>query len=204
MENNNNFKEKEYYRSGEACKLLGITRTTLCKWIADGKLQSAPTMGKHNRIHHKDLINFINNNKVPLPGELGKSFLDTGYKYRVLIVDDDDNIINNIKDILKYTNINMEIKTANNGILAGIELIQFLPDLVILDSIMPGGNGEVVCKAIKERKMLRNTKILVFTGYYDEGEKLLKLGADEVIIKGSKDSDMDNFKKTICKLLGTE
>ncbi len=123
-------------------------------------------------------------------------------KYKILIVDDEKFIVSLVKEMMENMGIEVRIKTASNGMEAGYRLANFLPQLVILDAIMPGANGDVVCKMIRKNKALKETKILVFTGYPSEGDKLLKLGANKVIIKGSKDSRVDKFQKEVCRLLG--
>lgn len=123
-------------------------------------------------------------------------------KFKILIVDDEKYIIDLVKIMMENMGVEVRIKTAANGMEAGYRLAHFLPQLVILDAIMPGANGDVVCNMIRKNKALKGTKILVFTGYPSEGDKLFKLGADKVIIKGSKDSRVDKFKKEVCRLLG--
>lgn len=68
----------------------------------------------------------------------------------------------------------------------------------------PDSDGDIVCKEIKNNKELRNIKILVYTGYPGEGRRLLEMGADKLIEKGSKKDDIDNFQREVCKLLNVK
>ena len=67
----------------------------------------------------------------------------------ILIIDDEDDI----RDILKY-NLEKEgfyIRVASNGE-QGLKLIQeSIPDLIILDVMMPGMDGIEVCEAIRNK-----------------------------------------------------
>ncbi len=57
---------------------------------------------------------------------------------------------------------------------------------------------------IKNNKELRNIKISVFTGYPEEGRRLLEIGADKLIEKDSKEADIDSFQREVCKLLNVK
>ena len=143
-----------------------------------------------------DLINFIKDTGKPLPSELESN------KYRVLIVDDEKGVVEAVKAMLDDLGVELELETAYDGLEAGYKLGRFLPHLVILDAIMPGADGDRVVKLIRGSNDLKNIKILVFTGYPGEGQKLVKLGADNAIEKFSKESEPEPFRKEACKLLG--
>jgi len=48
----------------------------------------------------------------------------------------------------------------------------------------------ISCILYAENEMLKNIKILVFTGYPEEGKKLIKLGADKIIEKSVEEMDI--------------
>jgi excisionase family DNA binding protein len=59
----------EYLRPKEACKRLGITRTTLVRWINQGKIRvSRPTL-RTTYISSAELARFYNANAQPVPGD---------------------------------------------------------------------------------------------------------------------------------------
>jgi excisionase family DNA binding protein len=183
------------YTTFQIAKICSVTIPTVISWIEQGKLPAYKTLGGHRRVKKEDLIAFLKENNIPLDRELES-------KYRILVVDDEKNVIESVIAMLENLGVDLEIDTASDGFEAGMKIIQFPPDLVILDAIMPGADGDRVVQLIRNTKPLKNIKILVFTGYPAEGEKLLKLGADKLIEKFSKESDTDNFRKEVCKLLG--
>lgn len=195
---------KQKFKTSEVAKFFYVRSATVVNWINDGKLPAYETIGGHYRILQEDLLSFMKKKEIPIPDELKTPEELRFFKYRILIVDDEKNVIESVKLMLENMGVDVEIETAFNGIEAGIKLIQFSPHLVILDAIMPDADGDIVCKEIKNNKELRNIKILVFTGYPKEGQKLLELGADKFIEKFSKDSDVDNFQKEVCKLLNVK
>jgi CheY-like chemotaxis protein len=121
--------------------------------------------------------------------------------YNVLIVDDEINVVESVKLTLEDIE-NIEFETAYNGIEALAKLDKYLPHLIILDGNMPKADGSTVVKEIKRNEQLKNIKILGFTGSIEEVRNFQRLGVDKIIIKGSLASDIDNFQKEVCELLG--
>ena len=59
----------EYLRPKEVCKRLGIARTTLVRWIRQGKIRvSRPTL-RTTYISSAELARFYNANAQPVPGD---------------------------------------------------------------------------------------------------------------------------------------
>ncbi|GAG35813.1 unnamed protein product, partial [marine sediment metagenome] len=78
-----------------------------------------------------------------------------------------------------------DIKTAASGYDAGIMTQQFLPDLILLDYMLPDVNGNVVCETIRKNPEFENIKIIIVSGVVkqDEIDQLLKSGAEDFIRK---------------------
>ena len=189
---------KQQFRTSEISKFFDVTQMAVIDWIKSSKLTAYETGGGHYRIMREDLIDFIKGQNRPMPKELQSD------KYRILIVDDEKNVVESVKAVLEDLGVDLEIETAYDGFEAGLKVLQFSPHLVILDAIMPGADGDRVVKLIRSNEALKNIKILVFTGYPGEGRKLLKLGADRVIEKSSPEANPDPFRKEVCKLLGVK
>ena len=95
------------------------------------------------------------------------------------------------------------LRVVNDGFTAARLLNDFLPDLIILDLLLPGINGFEICKQIKQDRFLKDTKILTVTGYDSEKHraKILAAGTDDYL---SKPMDTKEFYGEICKLLKIE
>ena len=189
---------KQEFKTSDVAKLYNISIMAVNKWIKSGKLPAYETGGGHYRIMRNDLIEFVKRTGKALPKELESD------KYRILIADDEQGVIESVKVMLEDLGVELEIETASDGFEAGMKVIRFQPHLVILDAIMPGSDGDRVVKLIKENEELKNIKILVFTAYPGEGQKLVKLGADSAIEKTSKESEPEPFRKEVCRLLGVK
>lgn len=104
-------------------------------------------------------------------------------KKKVLVVDDEKDIV----DILKYNlerENEFEVLTANNGKDA-IELADKIPDLILLDIMMPELNGFEVCKLLKNNPDTSKIPVIFLTAKENEIDEILglEIGADDYISK---------------------
>jgi len=102
-------------------------------------------------------------------------------KERILIVDDEKNIVSSLTSIL--SDEGYEVSMAGDGVEA-LELIQKdPPDLVILDIWLPGMDGIEVLKTLKSYNL--GVEVLIMSGHgtIDTAVKATKLGAQDFIEK---------------------
>jgi DNA-binding response OmpR family regulator len=104
-------------------------------------------------------------------------------KRRVLIADDEPNILTALEFLLKRAGY--DVRTATNGEEALALVESYAPDLVLIDIMMPGKSGYEVCQRIRERSDWRHIKIVMVTAKGREAEisKGLSLGADLYVTK---------------------
>ena len=105
---------------------------------------------------------------------------------KILIVDDE-------KDILEFLSYNLqkegyEIFRANNGNSALKVAKKEIPDLIILDVMMPEMDGIETCEKIREIESLDSTLILFLTARSEEYSELagFSAGADDYVTKPIK------------------
>jgi DNA-binding response OmpR family regulator len=74
---------------------------------------------------------------------------------------------------------------AYDGFEAGIRLLLFKPDLIILDMKMPGMNGYEVAQKVKRSASCVHTSIICVSAYFDEDDKkrLFEIGVDACLDK---------------------
>ncbi len=101
-------------------------------------------------------------------------------KTRILVVDDELSIIKFLRATLKAESY--EVLTAMDGAEALQNIEMELPDLVILDIMMPKIDGFEVCRRLREWSQI---PIIMLSARGDEGDKVkcLELGADDYITK---------------------
>lgn len=83
---------------------------------------------------------------------------------RYLVVDDREEIVELISDVIRLAEPSARINTAYDGIEAIARACNCLPDIVVLDIMMPKMNGYQVCRLIKSDSRFKTTKILFLTG----------------------------------------
>ena len=102
---------------------------------------------------------------------------------KVLIADDEPNIVTSLEYLM--TKSGYEVEIARNGEEALALVESFMPDLVLLDVMMPRRSGYEVCQKMRERAEWRHIKIVVLSAKGREAEvsKGLSLGADAYVTK---------------------
>lgn len=100
---------------------------------------------------------------------------------RILVVDDEPNMILGLKDNLEFEGY--EVITASNGREGLALLLKEEFDLVFLDVMMPEMSGFEVCKKVRASGI--NTPVIFLTAKGEEIDKVLglELGADDYITK---------------------
>lgn len=105
---------------------------------------------------------------------------------KILVVDDEADIL----ELLKY-NLSKEgydVKTASDGI-KGVEIAKtFVPDLILLDIMMPKQDGVETCRQIREQPEMANTFVIFLTARSEEYSEVaaFDMGADDYITKPIK------------------
>ena len=109
---------------------------------------------------------------------------------RVLIVDDEANIVTALEFLLEKRGY--EVKVAVNGeeALAGVEA--FKPDLVLLDVMMPKVSGYDVCQRMRANPSWQGIKIVMLSakGREVEVSKGMSLGADLYVTKPFSNAEL--------------
>ena len=102
---------------------------------------------------------------------------------KILLVDDE-------KDVLEFISYNLnkegyEVLTAHNG-RDGIELARkFVPQLILLDVMMPRMDGMEACEELRKIRELDNTIIVFLTARGEDYSQIagFKAGGDDYIVK---------------------
>ena len=101
----------------------------------------------------------------------------------ILIIEDDEIVSRTIERCLRGQEFHVNV--ANTGV-AGLRAAhRKVPDLVILDVIMPGMDGYTVCKEMRDDPVLKDVPILFLTAKIKPEDAILglSLGADDYLRK---------------------
>jgi len=107
-------------------------------------------------------------------------------KYNILIVDDNEELANLIRLLLRQNGFKAKFVTDSELALKKIK--QDKPEIVILDLIMPSTDGLRLCRQIKSNHDTSKTKVIIYTGkkYESDRRKAFNLGADAFITKPAR------------------
>ncbi|MFN4226979.1 MAG: response regulator [Candidatus Ratteibacteria bacterium] len=184
--------EKRFYTTGQLSKILGVSRVTVYKWVKNKKIEGFRSPGGR-WIISKEVVERLFKDK-------NLEELETEREIKILIGDDNVNIVNSLKEFLEYRNPNFRILGAYNGFEVGRYLYNFKPDILILDIFMPGISGFDILNIIKKDEKLKDISIIVITGYSDKEniKRAKEKGADYIFIKPF---DYNEIEKTIKKII---
>ena len=106
-------------------------------------------------------------------------------KTKVLLVEDDKMIIDMYT--LKLTQEGMDVSQAENG-KDGLALAKkIIPDIILLDIILPQMDGFTVLKELKADDSTKDIPVVLLTNLGQDGDvkKGLELGANDYLIKAN-------------------
>jgi excisionase family DNA binding protein len=158
---------------GQAASHLGVAQSTVRKWADSGRLPAFYTPGGHRRFRRSDLEAFLSGSRA---ARLSESPL-------VLIVDDDARLREFVRVNLEMDGYSVrEASSAEEGLAA---LEEALPDLILLDVMMPGMDGFEMLRRVHERHGTGAIPVIMFSGKVDErsAEQARERGAQAFIGK---------------------
>lgn len=169
---------KTVFTTGEAAKICKVSQQTIIRCFDNGTLKGFRVPGSRFRRIPRDLLYaFMKDNGIPTDA------LESGRK-KILVVDDDVDLVELIVEGLERDG-RFEIRTANNGFDAGMQVKEFRPDLVILDVMLPDINGKEVCQRVRSDPSMDSVQIICISGMIekDKVQSLIDSGANDFMQK---------------------
>jgi putative two-component system response regulator len=102
---------------------------------------------------------------------------------RVLVVDDEPAVTVLFERLL--TQDGYSVRIANDAPSALAAIASFNPDVILLDVVLPGGDGFSLCQRLKQDAATRLTPVVLVTGLTDRDNRIhgRQAGADDFITK---------------------
>ncbi|MBU5442924.1 response regulator transcription factor [Paenibacillus sp. MSJ-34] len=121
--------------------------------------------------------------------------------YTVLVVDDDQSIVELLRDFLE--NDRFQVKTANDTAEALAVFQQHTIHCIVLDIMMPGQNGFELCRRIRAES---SVPILFLSARSDDVDKIrgLTLGGDDYIVKTASPGEIVARVKAVLRRSGSQ
>ncbi|MFB9355799.1 response regulator transcription factor [Sneathiella chinensis] len=103
--------------------------------------------------------------------------------HTVLVVEDEPNIVLSLQFIMRQAGFTVRVVSDGDQALRAIE--DYVPDLVLLDIMLPKRDGFAVCEAIRANPACHKVKIIMLSAKSRDADrnKALELGADEFVTK---------------------
>lgn len=168
-------KERAYLTPTEVADWMMVSPVTVRGWAQRNLLQAEVTPGGHRRFRREEVERFARQwNRAASKGPL-----------RVLIVDDDLGVVGFLRELIGGGDYEVTIETAHNGFDAGRLALSFVPEVMLLDLMMPGLSGTEVCRQIKQMAGLEGVRVIAMSGYLtaENESALLAAGAECCVAK---------------------
>ncbi len=102
---------------------------------------------------------------------------------RCLVVDDDPELLQSVCDYLRR--FGFEVSAASTAAQMHARIAQGGVDLVVLDVMLPDGDGLALCTAMRQKPETAQLPVIMLTAQGDPGSRVLglELGADDYVTK---------------------
>ncbi len=165
--------------SHEVASLVQVSPSSVLKWIEQGKLRAFRTPGGHRRVASDELVEFLRAHHLPVPREL------EGERVRLLVIDDEPTYLRSLGALLQKHDSRVDVSLAENALDGLLKVGLQRPQVVLLDSYMPGMDGLEVCRRLKESEETANIAVLAMSGRHSTEleKKFLEAGAAAFLAK---------------------
>lgn len=184
----------------EVANICGVVNQTAINWIKNGYLKAFTTPGGQYRVYAEDLVKFLHSRGMRVPEELQNLVEEQQGARSMVVVDDDQDLNNLIKEYLDQHYSDYRIHQAYDGFEAGRVIAESKPGVILLDIDLPGVDGHKLCRQIKSDASFGDPVVIAISGLNDseEEKQIMRDGADAFIPKPLK---LDTLPERIDNLI---
>lgn len=138
-------------------------------------------------------------NGIPLRGE---SPSERVHQVRILVVGGEPEAVESIVGALLKDSSNYEFASASDGYEAGVQVMAFKPDLIILDTAALGFDEFEFCRKVKSDPKTKHIKIIgvVAFGKDSDVERIIECGADDCLTKPLQTEELQRSVQSLIPL----
>lgn len=141
----------------QIAKFCDVAPSSVIHWINGGKLKAYLTPGGHHRVTPDDARAFFKEFGIPVPRQLQS-------EKKVLIVDDDQEMAGALQRAFDRHPEVFKTAVCHTGVDALITIGESIPDLLVLDLVLPRMDGAQVCSILKAKPQTGAIKIIGISG----------------------------------------
>jgi excisionase family DNA binding protein len=141
----------------EAAKLLGVSLRTVQQWVEQGALRAYRTVGGHRRVARASVQAMLRERKTALETNT-----------RLLVVEDDPDLLKLYGMTFGQWNLPLEVRVADDGVRALLEIGDFKPEVLVMDLQMPRMDGFHLIRTLKAMPGFERLEVIVITGLAPE------------------------------------
>ena len=115
---------------------------------------------------------------------------------KILVVDDDPDILDALQFLLEFAGY--EVKTTEKGEYAENlrDANDGLPNVIILDVLLSGKDGRLICKKLKSQEETKHIPIIMISAHPNARQSVAAVGADDFV---AKPFDVDELLAIVAK-----
>jgi two-component system response regulator VicR len=182
------------FSSGDVAKICDVNPRTVIRWIEAKKLKAFKLPGRgNNRVKHSDLLNFLVQNKIPVPSEL-----IVEQEKSCFIVSVEKQLVKNAQRIARNAGFITQIY--QHGIESGVEIAQHKPSLIMIDC-QTSRVDVTTLTALIEEKLDYKPHIIIFDEFTDNR---LSTEQDAKVFKLAKPIDNYALAMVLDSIVETE
>ena len=141
----------------EAADLLGVSLRTVQQWVEQGALRAYRTVGGHRRVARASVQAMLRERKTALETNT-----------RLLVVEDDPDLLKLYGMTFRQWGLPLEVRTADDGVRALLEIGDFKPEVLVMDLQMPRMDGFHLIRTLKAMPGFERLEVIVITGLAPE------------------------------------
>ncbi len=115
---------------------------------------------------------------------------------KILVVDDDPDILDALRFLLEFAGY--DVKTTDKGEYAENlrDTNSGLPDLIILDVLLSGKDGRLICQKLKSQQDTKHIPVIMISAHPNAKQSVAAVGADDFM---AKPFDADELLELVVK-----
>lgn len=171
-----------YCSTSQAAKMLGVSLGTVQNMVEEGVLDAWKTSGGHRRINRESVMAFLSKRGgTPTAATSAEGDLS------LLIAEDDAFLQKLYRKTMSGWGLPLSIEIVGNGFDALMVVGQRVPDVLIVDLVMPGMDGFELVRALHGNPALSDTDIIVVSS----------MSREEIAERGTLPPDVPIYGKPI-------